>query len=93
MITREAPFAHACDPMNGASSRHLCAGHLGLIEILDPYLNFVELPAFRLDEGCNCFRGKERLRASRTFGERLEALLGIGIDANEQGCGHMGWPI
>ena len=45
-----------------------------LIELLDPYLNFVELPAFRLDEGCNCFRGKERLRASRTFGERLSLL-------------------
>ncbi len=61
-----------------------------LIEFTEPYLSFVELPAFRLDEGGNRFGGKERLRASRTFGQRLEALLGIGIDANGQGCGQMG---
>jgi hypothetical protein len=46
-----------------------------LIELPDRYLNFIELPAFRLDEGGKRFGGKERLRASRTLGQRLESFL------------------
>ena len=30
-----------------------------LIELLDAALNFIQLPAFRLDEGGNCFSGAE----------------------------------
>jgi len=60
-----------------------------LIEPFKPYLNFIELPAFRLDEGSNRFGGKERLRSASTFGERFKALLGVGVDANGQGCGHL----
>ena len=37
-----------------------------LIEFLDAGLNFLQLPAFRLDKGGNRFRGKKRLRTTWT---------------------------
>jgi hypothetical protein len=52
------------------------------IELVDPSLRFIELPAFCLDEGGNRFSGKERFGPPSTFGERLEAFLGVRIDSN-----------
>ena len=49
MITREAPFAHACAPTNGASSRPPCVEPTPIVEFFDPSLNFIELPTFRFD--------------------------------------------
>jgi hypothetical protein len=59
------------------------------MELIDSSLNFIELPAFGLDEGGNCFGGKEGLRAPSPFGERLEALLRLRVDANGKCCGHL----
>jgi hypothetical protein len=52
------------------------------VELLDPGLNVIELPAFRLDTGGNDFGGKERLGAPSTFCERLEVFLGVRTDSN-----------
>jgi len=49
------------------------------IEFGDSSLNFIELPAFRLDEGGNRFGRKERLRAPRTLRERLEPLFASSV--------------
>jgi hypothetical protein len=60
-----------------------------LIEFRKPGLNLIVLPAFRLDERRDGFRRQERLRAARAPGERLEAFLGVEIDANGKGRGHL----
>ena len=58
------------------------------IQLRDPDLNLVQLPAFGFDESGDRFGGQERLRAPSTPGQRLEALLGVGVDAYGQRCGH-----
>jgi hypothetical protein len=59
------------------------------IELVDPGLRVIELPAFCLDEGGDGFGGKERFGPPSTFRERLEAFLGVRIDSNGEGCGHL----
>src|SRR5262249_38601737 len=60
-----------------------------VIELRDTTLNLIELSAFRLNEGGDGLGCEERLRAPRTFRERLETLLSIGVDRNGQGCRHL----
>jgi len=52
------------------------------IELPEPGLNLVQLPALGIDEGGDRFRGQERLLATGSSGERLEALLGGDIESD-----------
>ena len=45
------------------------------VEIGEACLHLVVLPAFRLDEGGDRFRGEERLRAAGPLGQGLELPL------------------
>ena len=56
-----------------------------LVELLDAGLNFIQLPAFRLNEGGDGLSCKKRLRPPSTLGECFEALLRVGVEANREG--------
>jgi hypothetical protein len=60
----------------------LVQGTLASIELLDPGLNLIEVPALRFDKGSNGFSGEKRFGEPRTFSERLETPVGVRIDAN-----------
>ena len=53
-----------------------------LIEFPEAGLNFIELPAFRLNEGGDRLSCKKRLRSPSTLGECFEAFLRVAIEAN-----------
>jgi hypothetical protein len=55
---------------------------LAAIELPEASLNLVQLPALGVDEGGDRFGRQKRLRPTGSSGERLEALLGVGIDSN-----------
>jgi hypothetical protein len=63
------------------------------IQVLQAGLNLVELPALRFDECGNGFSSKKRLGATDAPGEHFELLLGMGVDANGEGCGHLWQPV
>ena len=64
-----------------------------LVELLDAGLDFIELPAFRLNESGNRFGRKKRLRPTRALRERLETLLGVDVDSNRQCGAHVWWSV
>lgn len=78
IITRQLP--NLASPERGvAATPH--SGSAGL--------NFIQLPAFRLDKGGNRFRGKKRFRTAYAFSERVEALFGGDIDSNRERSAHV----
>src|SRR4030095_15308441 len=85
---RRLPFSLAT-PRTEPVRQVLVRNTPAVIELHDATLNLIELPAFRLNEGGDGLGCEVRLRAPRTFRERLETLLGIRVDANGQGCRHL----
>ena len=59
------------------------------VHAYDPGLNFIQLPAFRLNEGRDGLSRKKGLRPPSTLGECFEALLRVGVEANGEGCAHL----
>ena len=72
MVTREAPFVHACDPTNAATSPRPVRNTPGLIEFLDADLNFIQLPAFRLDKGGGFLCRFDRLGDPQALSEQTK---------------------